>query len=310
MSKRRLPAILTLVLATLALFACSGGSQATDSGKPLVLCTIFSYYDAARAIAGDKLAVQILLPVNQSPHEYQPTMDDKVTASHAKLFIMNGLGLDDRLAALLTDSSAKKLVIGDLIPKTQLLHTEEVSLGETPSHEEEAQTLGNPHVWLDPAIQIKAAELIRDAFVDLDPADKSTFQANADKYIADVQALDRQFTEAVKSFKTRDFIGFHSAYEYLAHRYGLHQVASIEEIPGAGLSLAQIQKILDIIKSSHIRYIAVETALSGKAADKIKEEGHVDTIVLQPLETYDNPNDTYVSLMKQNLDSLKTALGG
>ena len=115
----------------------------------------------------------------------------------------------------------------------------------------------------------------------------------------------------MKTFKSRDFIGFHSAYAYLARHYGLHQVASIEEIPDAGLSLAEIQKVEQIIKDKNIHYIAIENALGAKSTiDKIKEEAHVETITLQPLETYDNPNDTYVSLMKQNLAALKTALGG
>jgi ABC-type Zn uptake system ZnuABC Zn-binding protein ZnuA len=34
----------------------------------------------------------------------------------------------------------------------------------------------------------------------------------------------------------------------------------------------------------------------------------VQTITLQPLETYDDASDTYVSLMQQNLAALKTAL--
>ena len=170
--------------------------------------------------------------------------------------------------------------------------------------------MGNPHIWLDPLVQMKAAEAIHDALVQIDPADTSTFDANLQKYEADLHALDNDFAAAAKTFKTKDFIGFHSAYNYLAHRYGLHQVASIEEIPDAGLSLEQIQKVEQIIKEKNIRYIAVETALGAKnTIDKIKEEAHVETITLQPLETYDNPNDTYISLMKQNLAALKTALG-
>jgi len=298
----------------LTLFLLAGCQREETSpqtaGKPLVVTTIFAYYDAARAIADDKAMVRIILPPQASPHDYQPSLKDKELVTRAQLFITNGLGIDNRLLELAADSKAQKLVIGDIIAKDQVLKTEEIPLGNTRNSDEDA-SLGNPHIWLDPLIQMKAAEAIHDSLVSVDPADKPAFDANLQKYQDDLKALDKEFSDAVKTFKSRDFIGFHSAYDYLAHRYGLHQVAAIEEIPDAGLSLAQIQKILQIIKEKNIHYVAIETALSAQGTiDKIKQEGHVETIVLQPLETYDNANDTYVSLMRQNLASLKTALGG
>lgn len=297
---------LAAALLALSLAACQ---QQSVSSKPIVVSSIFAYYDAARAIAGDKCDVRLILPPDTSPHDYQPTLADKALATNAKLFIMNGLGIDDRFADLLSDSKAKKLVIGDVVPHDQLLHSDEVSLDNKPA--ESDASMGNPHIWLDPLVQMKAAEAIHDALVQIDPAGQSTFDANLKTYLDNLHALDNEFAAAVKTFKSRDFIGFHSAYSYLAHRYGLHQVASIEEIPDAGLSLEQIQKIEQIIKDKNIHYIAVETALGAKnTVEKIKDEAHVQTITLQPLETYDNPNDTYLSLMKQNLAALKTALEG
>jgi zinc transport system substrate-binding protein len=301
-----------------ALFACAllsllapGCQERASSGKPLVVSSIFAYYDAARALAGDKCDVEIILPPDTSPHDYQPTLPNKALVTKAQLFIMNGLGIDDRFADLLSDSKAKKLVIGDIVPHDQLLKSDEISLGGPNAEKTDDAGMGNPHIWLDPLVQMKAADAIHDALVQIDPADKATFDANLKRYQDDLHALDTDFAEAVKTFKTKDFIGFHSAYNYLAHRYGLHQVASIEEIPDAGLSLEQIQRVEQLIKDKNIHYIAVETALGAQATvDKIKNEAHVQTITLQPLETYDNPNDTYVSLMKQNLAALKTALGG
>ena len=301
-------AVTLFAFALLSLTAASCQHE-TASGKPLVVSSIFAYYDAARAIAGDKADVEIILPPETSPHAYQPTLADKARVSNAQLFILNGLGIDDRFSDLLSDSKAKKLVIGDIVPHEQVLKTEEVSLDNKPSDTDAG--MGNPHIWLDPLVQMKAAEAIHDALVQIDPADQATFDANLKTYLDSLHALDNDFSGAVKTFKSKDFIGFHSAYEYLANRYGLHQIASIEEIPDAGLSLEQIQKVEQLIKDKNIHYIAVETALGAKnTVDKIKEEAHVETITLQPLETYDNPNDTYVSLMKQNLAALKTALGG
>ena len=176
-----------LVMLSFTLASCGGGStSAASSAKPVVLCTIFSYFDAARAIAGDKLDVQILLPPSASPHEYETSARDKKTANAAALYIKNGLGLDDHYDKLIDTSKTKVLTISEKIPKNELLMTQEVSLDEpappraAPAQkkaEEEDESAGNPHIWLDPHIQMSAAEAIRDALIQLDPPDKATFRS-------------------------------------------------------------------------------------------------------------------------------------
>ena len=143
----------------------------------------------------------------------------------------------------------------------------------------------------------------------IDPKNATTYQVNAKKYIAELYELHREFLAAAAHFKTREFIGFHSAYDYLAHRYGLKQIASIEELPGAGVSTSQAMKIVRLIREHRIQYLAMETGLTGQGANLIITETGVKTITLQPLETYDDLKDTYQSLMRKNLAALKTALG-
>jgi ABC-type Zn uptake system ZnuABC Zn-binding protein ZnuA len=307
----RLLALIALLLAP-SLVSCgnpaspnAGGGGGGASGKPIVLCTIFSYYDAARAIAGDAADVQILLPANTSPHEYQQTAQNKFTAERARLFVKNGSGLDDRFDTLIP-KSARTLSISQAIPKSELL--EGGSDHADHAGHDHADEM-NPHFWLDPTIQMKAAEKIRDALVELLPDRKTSLEANATEYIDELKALDAEFKTAAATFKSKEFIGFHSAYDYLARRYGLKQIAAIEENAGGGLTPQNTTRVINLIKQHNIKYIAVETALAGAGAQKIKQDTGVETVVLQPLETYENLNDTYISLMRKNLEALKKILG-
>jgi zinc/manganese transport system substrate-binding protein len=303
-------------LAAVGIASVAGCGQWSGAvGKPVALCTIFAYYDAARAIAqGTSVEVILPLPANVSPHEFEASPADKVDAARTRLYVKNGLMLDDRFDKLVDRTGAVTLTIASKVPKDLLLQTEEVSLGTAPAaghghdHDHDHGT-GNPHIWLDPMIQIKAAEAIRDGMIALAPGDKTTLEKNAADYIAEITQLDADFKAAAAGFKTKEFIGFHSAYDYLAHRYGLRQIASIEELPGEGLNPAQMQKIVGLIKARNIKYVAIETGLSDASMSRIKELTGVQTITLEPLETYNKKDDTYVSLMRRNLESLKTVLG-
>ena len=305
---------------TLTIFAAACGSNQAPSGKPVVLCSIFAYYDAARAIGADKFDVRVLMPVAKSPHEYETTVGDKITASQAALYVKNGMGLDDRFDKLFDGSKAQVVTISDAIPKNLLLQTEETSLDEGDAHAGAGHAHGgehtpggsylNPHIWLDPEVQMKAAEIIRDAMIRLDPADTAALERNAAQYISELKKLDADFRAQAATFKTRDFIGFHSAYDYMAHRYGLRQIAAIEELPGSDITVAQTDKLIRLIKDKGIKYIAVESAFSANSAKLIERETGAREIILQPLETYDDARDTYVGYMRKNLETLKTALGG
>lgn len=309
--------ILLIIVAvmSLSIFGVTKLSAQEQKTKPLAVSTIFAYYDILRGVGGDLIDAQILIPPRVSPHEYDPTVRDKVMVNKAALIVSNGLGLDDWIKKLVGEAKGVQLVIGR---HASMIKTEEIEIDDDDDgddhdadahagHEHDVE--GNPHIWLDPMVQIKAAELVRDELVKIDPANAQAYQDNAAKYIQSIKDLDAEFKAATQDLADRRFIGFHSAYDYLARRYGLIQVAAIEENPGFGFSPAKARKIIQVIKEKNIKVIFTETAFDARGTDMIVRETGVKTGILQPLETYDNLKDTYVSLMKQNLESIKKMLG-
>jgi ABC-type Zn uptake system ZnuABC Zn-binding protein ZnuA len=298
----RLCAIVCLLGAVLPVSACS--PAAPPSGKPTVVATIFSYYDALRAIGGDDVHAVLLLPQGTSPHDFLPAAKDKGPVSEARLILKAGLGLDPWIDRL--DNDNPNATVLDIGAGLEAIQTEEIALPGQQKEEESAA--GNPHVWLDPLNQIKAAELIRGALIKIDPAHQAAYTQRAAAYVADLRQLDADFAAAAKTFKHKDFVGFHSAYAYLARRYGLRQVASIQELGAGGMNPAQIQKVIEIIKTDHVPVVFSETAFDAKQANIVVQATGVKLGTLQPLETYDDLQDTYVKLMRENLDQLARAM--
>lgn len=293
----------------------AGCRSAAPGGKPVAVATIFAYYDALRAIGGDDVDCVILLPPRQSPHEYTPTIEDRAAVARAGLIVKNGLAIDpwaDKLAA--QNTSAVVVDVSDVVKANGIepLPTPAMSM-PTPdflptsagAHAGENVSAGNPHIWLDVRVQAMAAQSIRDALIKMDPAHRANYQARADAYLTQLRQLDDDFAKAARQFRHKEFIGFHLAYAYLASRYGLTQVAAVEEVPGQGANLA---RVVQLIRDKHIGVIFTESAIPAKAADRIVEETGVKIGILQPLETYDSIDQTYVSLMRQNLAELKKAL--
>ncbi len=299
----------------LAISLCVAGCRGrTVQARPTAVATIFAYYDALRAIGGPDVDCRIMLPPRTSPHEYEPTVADRAAVARASLIIRNGLQIDlwvDKMSA--QNKSARVIDISKVVEDRGIapLGTEEVSVtpdGESRPAGHEDVSAGNPHIWLDPRVQGMAAEAIRDALIEIDPAHKEGYTARANAYLQDLGKLDQDFRQAAEGFRQKEFIGFHLAYDYLARRYGLKEVAAVEELPGQGPSPAQQKKIIELIRDKHVKVLFMESALPARAADRIIQETGVRTGILQPLETYDSAEQTYVSLMRQNLRSLKDAL--
>lgn len=100
---RLVGALLVLVL-SLSLVGCAVREGSADDGRLRVVTTLFPYYDFARAIAGGRADVTLLLAPGREAHSFEPTPLDAVTISRADVFIYNGgegeVWADDMLDAV------------------------------------------------------------------------------------------------------------------------------------------------------------------------------------------------------------------
>ena len=81
---RLVGALLALVL-SLSLGGCAVREGSADDGRLRVVTTLFPYYDFARAVAGDRADVTLLLSPGREAHSFEPTPLDAVTISHFSL---------------------------------------------------------------------------------------------------------------------------------------------------------------------------------------------------------------------------------
>ena len=166
-------------LAVLALAATTATARAqTPVKKPFRVVTTFTVIqDIAQSVAGTAAVVDSITKRGAEIHDYQPTPGDIVKAQSAQLVIWNGLNLElwfERFLQNLND-------VPDVV----------VSEGVKPMGIAEGPYTGkpNPHAWMSPSDALIYVENIRAAFVEHDPANADTYNANAAAYAARIEAL-------------------------------------------------------------------------------------------------------------------------
>lgn len=283
--------LFVIIVSSLSFF---GKKQPTNDTKKLKVTTSFyplSYL--VERIGGGYVSVTNLTPVGSEPHDFEPSTKDIVALEEQDLIILSGGGLEG-YARKIQDNVHKS--------KTQVLLVGEKLMSDPK----------DPHVWLDPVLYMKQAEMIGETLMKIDPLHAQTYELNTKQLTNDLRRLDEEFVSGLSNCKQKNIITSHSAFGYLANRYGLKQVALAGLSPDEEPSSKTLSEITTFAKNNDIDYIFFEELVSPHIAKTIANEIGAGTLVFSPLEglTKDDVRmgKTYLSVQRENLENLKTAL--
>jgi ABC-type Zn uptake system ZnuABC Zn-binding protein ZnuA len=287
--------VLPVALAVLAT-ACGGDTKRDDGAALDVVATTTVLTDFARVIGGDRVAVHGILRPNVDPHDFEPSARDINSLRAADVIVKNGVHLESWFDDALSASGTKAAIV-------------DASTGITiRSLEEGNASEGDPHIWHDPrnAKQMVATTLA--AFVAADPAGASVYQANAARYTAEIDQLDRDIETAIAGLANKKLVTNHDALGYYIERYGLEFVGSI--IPSsetsAEVSASELADLVGEIRAQGVKAVFAESALPAKVARTIAREAGVkvvegdDALYGDGLGTESSPAGTYLGMMRHN----------
>ncbi len=272
---------------------------------PRVATTNTVLADLARQVGGARLsAVTSVVPPGVEVENYNPSPGDMRQVAQADLFVMNGLALD-RWAAKLAQAAKPDLpllVVSDGLPA--------LGLGE--SADEDIRENGNPHFFLDVHYAKIYVERIRDRLSALDPSGAPAYQANAARYLAELDDLDTWIHQQVATIppQNRKLVTFHEAYPYFAAHYGFELVGAIVPSPGQEPSAGELARLVGQVKAAGVKAVFSEAQFSPRLAETLAREAGVREVVT---DLYNDsvgqpPADTYVGLMRYNVQRIVQAL--
>ena len=100
---------------------------------------------------------------------------------------------------------------------------------------------GNPTSGSIPAYAVRYVERIRDALIEVDPANAETYRANAAATSArSTRSTPGRRARSPRSRPTRKLVTFHDAFPYFASHYGLELVGVVLKSPGREPSAQEV----------------------------------------------------------------------
>jgi zinc transport system substrate-binding protein len=285
-------ALLAVVVVAFAA-GCTGG---TSGAKPTVVASFYPLAWAAQQVSSGGVEIENLTPPGVEPHDLELTPRDVEAVRGADRVLYLGHGFQPALEdAVRGNTNALDLLEG------QRLRTGSEDAGKS-GHDGDVAV--DPHVWLDPMRFAAIATEIAGALGD---------RKAAEPLRAKLEALDAEFRSGLAHCQRRELVTSHAAFGYLADAYGLEQVALTGLSPEAEPSPRTLERLVAEVEKTGATTVFFETLVSPRLAETVAREAGVGTAELDPLEGLTDDEVAagadYLSVMRQNLASLREALG-
>ncbi len=279
------------------------------SAKKLkIVATILPLQEFAQAVCQEKGEIDLLIPPGVDIHSWSPRPSHLQDLAQADCFLFVGKDLEPWISEIRNSVTAPSL---RWVEVAQVLNVQKdrISLpGAYHSHHHD------PHLWLDFEIDVKIIDLLVDVFSEVLPEEAAYFRQNGQRYQDELEKLDKLYAASLANCRQRIFVvGGHAAFGYLAHRYGLQQIALSGVTPNAHPSTRTFVEIIKLMKNNNIKTVFVDPFSPIRLAKALAAETGATIVtlnpgVLFPPEKKDQPG-IFLSIMRENLEKLKNALG-
>ena len=298
----------SLKIALAALIGVAGVS--TPAKKVRVVATTPDLAALTREIGGESVEVMALAKPTEDPHFVDAKPSYLVALNRADVLIEGGAELElGWLPPLLDNSRNPKIATG---APGRIVASQGIRLLEIPTTFDRSRgdvhALGNPHFLMDPANVKTVAASIADHLARVDPASAAVFRSNLDNFNRRLDSKVAEWSRQLDPYRGAKIVTYHRDFVYLANRFNLQILETLESKPGIAPSPAHLATVISAMKTNHARVIMVQPYQNRRTAETVarQTDGMVLDISQQPGAI---PNtDTYFSMMDYLVGTLAKAL--
>jgi len=307
--KKRSVLWLMLAFFALVLGACgqnAGQDNSNETKGMKIVTSFYPVYAMVKEVSGDLNDVR-MIQSSSGIHSYEPSANDIAAIYDADIFIYHSHTLESWAGSLdpsLQKSKVKVIEASDGMTLERVPGLEDMEAGNGVDE----KTLYDPHTWLDPEKVAEEAQIIADKLSEQDSANKETYQKNAQNFSAKAHDLTKKYQPIFENADQKTFVSQHTAFSYLAKRFGLNQLGIAGISPDQEPSPRQLTEIQEFVKTYKVKTIFTESNASSKVANTLVKSTGVTLKTLNPLEADPQNDKSYLENLEENLSVLAQEL--
>lgn len=256
--------------------------QTALSSQLHVVATYGYIGDIVQRIGKDKVEVVALARGDYNPHVIVPKPSYIAKLRGADLLVINGGQLEiGWLPQIIRQANNGNVQSG---AKGFLDLSKYVHLIDVPSSVSremgDVHPEGNPHFFLDPDNLPIIAKAITDRLSELDPENRSFYEANNNDLSNQWKQKVKTWEEKLKPLKGEKIVEYHRIFDYFLRRFGFTIVATIEPLPGIPPTTKHIADVERMIGSEHVKYILQDVYNPQDASQYLAKRLNVKVLIL------------------------------
>lgn len=292
-----------------------------------IVTTIFPEYDWVMNVLGENPSnaeVTMLLDNGVDLHSFQPTADDIMKIASCDLFIYVGGESDEWVEDALAEAVNEDMVVinlldvlGDTVVEEEIVEGMEGEEEEGEEGEEEEGPEYDEHVWLSLRNAAVLTRAIADAIESIDEENAEVYEANAEAYINELNALDEEYVTAVEEAQGDTLLfGDRFPFRYMTEDYGLNYYAAFVGCSAeTEASFETIMFLAGKVDELSLNCVMTIEGTDHRIAQTIVENtqsGDQEILTLDSMQSVtaqdvDN-GASYLDIMRANLEVLRQAL--
>jgi len=301
-----------VVGACLLATACGGDPAASGEDDRLqVVTTVAPITSIVAAVGGDLVAIEGLVPEGTDSHTFEPPPRAAAVLAGADVLFVNGLGLEEPTEDLADANLGDDALLVELGDET--IGPDEYRYDF--SFPEEGGK-PNPHLWTNPPMADRYAEVVKDTLVELDPGNAEAYEENYTAFSAQVDQLDAAVRAATATVDPgrRKLLTYHDAYAYFADEYGWEVIGAIQPSDFAEPSPREVADLITQVRDTGVPAIFGSEVFPSPVLEQIGDEAGVRYVdVLRDDDLPGEPGDeehSWLGLMRFDYITMVDALGG
>lgn len=284
-------------------------TSATAQAQLKVVATTPDLASIAREIGGRAVSVTALGKPTEDQHFVDAKPSHIVTLNKADVLIEGGAELElGWLPPLLESSRNSRITAG---APGRIVASQGIRLLEIPTtfdrSKGDVHAMGNPHFLIDPVNVRIIANQIAIRFAQIDAKNSNLYRTNLAAFNSKLDSKFAQWQQQLAPYRGAKIVTYHKDFVYLASRFNLQVVETLEPKPGIAPSPSHLARVIGSMKRANARVILVQPFQNRKTAETVARQ--TNAVILDiPQQPGARPNSaSYFDMMDYMITSLADA---